>query len=212
MIDQKKNDWLATLFFQPDKSVQDIVNLGITPDNSSLQDREYYKNIPEIQEAFKNDRGEFDNQKFDSFYQSSLDLYNKVDKEKLSSTAMNTFTYDPMDYFAPLGGDVREVSPRLVRFANPERRNRGIVNLYETSGPSMSIREVAQTNKVFNTDTGKFESWTPNDWGGLSAITRPTLVLAQWDDDGEHVVGNRTVTHKKEILSLMITVILIMKH
>lgn len=197
MIDQKKNDWLATLFFQPDKSVQDIVNLGITPDNSSLQDREYYKNIPEIQEAFKNDRGEFDNQKFDSFYQSSLDLYNKVDKEKLSSTAMNTFTYDPMDYFAPLGGDVREVSPRLVRFANPERRNRGIVNLYETSGPSMSIREVAQTNKVFNTDTGKFESWTPNDWGGLSAITRPTLVLAQWDADGEHIVGNRTVTHKK---------------
>lgn len=197
MINQKKNDWLATLFFQPDKSIQDIVNLGITPDNSSLQDREYYKNIPEIQEAFKNDRGEFDDQKFNSFYQSSLDLYNKIDQEKLPSTAMNTFTYDPMDYFAPLGGDVREVSPRLVRFANPERRNRGIVNLYETSSSSMSIREVAQTNKVFNTETGKFENWTPNDWGGLSAITRPTLVLAQWDEDGEHIVDNRTVTHKK---------------
>lgn len=63
MMDQKKNDWLAALFFQPDKSVQELVNLGITPDNSNVKDREYYKGIPEIQEAFKNDRGEFDNQK-----------------------------------------------------------------------------------------------------------------------------------------------------
>lgn len=53
MMDQKKNDWLAALFFQPDKSVQELVNLGITPDNSNVKDREYYKGIPEIQEAFK---------------------------------------------------------------------------------------------------------------------------------------------------------------
>ena len=58
MMDQKKNDWLAALFFQPDKSVQELVNLGITPDNSNVKDREYYKGIPEIQEAFKNDRGD----------------------------------------------------------------------------------------------------------------------------------------------------------
>ena len=52
MMDQKKNDWLAALFFQPDKSVPELINLGITPDNSSVKDREYYKGIPEIQEAF----------------------------------------------------------------------------------------------------------------------------------------------------------------
>ena len=56
MMDQKKNDWLAALFFQPDKSVQELVNLGITPDNSNVKDREYYKGIPEIQEAFINDK------------------------------------------------------------------------------------------------------------------------------------------------------------
>ena len=51
MMDQKKNDWLAALFFQPDKSVQELVNLGITPDNSNVKDREYYKGIPEIQDG-----------------------------------------------------------------------------------------------------------------------------------------------------------------
>jgi hypothetical protein len=157
MMDQKKNDWLAALFFQPDKSVQELVNLGITPDNSNVKDREYYKGIPEIQEAFKNDRGEFDNQKFDTYYKDVLDLYNRADEANLASIAMDSFTYDPADYFAPLGGDVLDVSSRLVKFSNPERRSRGIVNLYETSGPTMSIREVAQTNKIFNYDTGKFE-------------------------------------------------------
>lgn len=196
MMDQKKNDWLAALFFQPDKSVQELVNLGVTPDNSNVKDREYYKGIPEIQEAFKNDRGEFDDQKFDTYYKDVLDLYNKADEANLASNAMESFKYDPMDYFAPLGKDVLDVSSRLVKFSNPERRSRGIVNLYETSGPTMSIREVAQTNKIFNYDTGKFEDWTPNDWGGLTSVTRPTLVLAQWDEDGTHEVNGRTVSHK----------------
>lgn len=196
MTDQKKNDWLAALFFQPDKSVQELVNLGVTPDNSSVKDREYYKGIPEIQEAFKNDRGEFDDQKFDTYYKDVLDLYNRADEANLASNAMESFKYDPMDYFAPLGGDVLDVSSRLVKFSNPDRRSRGIVNLYETSGPTMSVREVAQTNKIFNYETGKFEDWTPNDWGGLSSITRPTLVLAQWDEDGTHEVNGRVIPHK----------------
>lgn len=89
------------------------------------------------------------------------------------------------------------IRPKLVQFSNPERRSRGLSNLRESSAPTMSIREVAQTNKVFNYDTQQFEDWTPNDWGGLSAVTRPTLVLAQWDEDGEHEVNGRIVKHNK---------------
>ena len=53
MMDQKKNDWLAALFFQPDKSVQELVNLGITPDNSNVKDREYYKGIQKYKRRLK---------------------------------------------------------------------------------------------------------------------------------------------------------------
>lgn len=196
MIEQKKNDWLATLFFSPDKTPQDLANLGITADNSSLQEKEYYKSIPEIQEAFKNESGGFDNAKFDKYYQEVLDLYNYVDNAKLESTTVDFYSYDPYDYFAPSTGKKRDVAPRIVQFANPERRSRGLANLREASAPTMSLREVAQQNKVFNYDTQKFEDWTPNDWGGLSAITRPTLVFAQWDEDGTHIVNGREVTHK----------------
>lgn len=198
MIEQKKNDWLATLFFSPDKTPQDLANLGITTDNSSLQDKDYYKNIPQIQEAFKNESGNFDNVKFDKYYQGVLQLYNDTDNAKLGSTATDFYSYDPYDYFAPLGSKQRDIAPKIVQFANPERRrSRGLTNLRETSAPTMSLREVAQQNKVYNVETQKFEDWTPNEWGGLSAITRPALVLAQWDEDGEHKVGNRIVSHKK---------------
>ena len=197
MIEQKKNDWLATLFFSPNKTPQDLANLGITTDNSSLLDKEYYKKVPQIQEAFKDKSGNFDDNKFDQYYQTALKLYNDADNSKLVQDLQDFYEYDPNDYFAPIGGKVTNIRPKLVQFSNPERRSRGLSNLRESSAPTMSIREVAQTNKVFNYDTQQFEDWTPNDWGGLSAVTRPTLVLAQWDEDGEHEVNGRIVKHNK---------------
>ena len=197
MIEQKKNDWLATLFFSPNKTPQDLANLGITTDNSSLLDKEYYKKVPQIQEAFKDKSGNFDDNKFDQYYQTALKLYNDADNSKLVQDLQDFYEYDPNDYFAPIGGKVTNIRPKLVQFSNPERRSRGLSNLRESSAPTMSIREVAQTNKVFNYDTQQFEDWTPNDWGGLSAVTRSTLVLAQWDEDGEHEVNGRIVKHNK---------------
>lgn len=197
MIEQKKNDWLATLFFSPDKTPQDLANIGITTDNSSLQDRDYYKNIPEIQSAFKTDSGAFDENKFNKFYQDALELYNYADNEKVVADLTNFYNYDELSNFAPIGSNVTNDNPIFTRIKNPERRSRGLVNFREASAPTMSVREVGQQNKIFNVDTGKFEDWTPNDWGGLSAITRPTLVLAQWDEDGVHEVDGQQVAHRK---------------
>lgn len=198
MIEQKKNDWLATRFFSPDKTLQDLANLGITTDNSSLQEKDYYKKIPQIQEAFKTDSGNFDDFKFDKYYQDILTSYNEADNAKLVSTIMDSYNYDPYDYFAPIGSKVRDVSSKFVQFANPERRSRGLTNLRETSAPTMSLREVAQQNKVFNVETQQFEDWTPNSRGFWKSMSpwSPTLVFAQWDEDGTHEVNRRIVSHK----------------
>ena len=157
MIEQKKNDWLATLFFSPDKTPQDLANIGITTDNSSLQDRDYYKNIPEIQSAFKTDSGAFDENKFNKFYQDALELYNYADNEKVVADLTNFYNYDELSNFAPIGSNVTNDNPIFTRIKNPERRSRGLVNFREASAPTMSVREVGQQNKIFNVDTGKFE-------------------------------------------------------
>lgn len=197
MNEQKKNDWLATLFFSPEKTPRDLANFGITTDNSELKDIDYYKSIPQIQESFKKDNGSFDEDRFTKYYQEALRLYNDADNEQFTRNITEYYTYDANDIFAPFGSKEQKLGSTLVFTGNPARQSKGASNLKQTSAPTMSFREVGQQNKVFNWDTQEFEDWTPNDWGGLKAITRPTLVLAQWDDDGEHEVNGRIVSHKK---------------
>lgn len=197
-MENKKNDWFATLLFQPNMTLQDFANNDITPDNTSINTREYYKNIPQVIEAFKNEKGQFDETKFDTFYQSALSVYNDYANSKFENKLLETFEYDPFDYFAPAGSKIKDNLPSLEVTANPERRSAGLENIFGRGNSTMSVREVAQQNKVFNWDTQTFEDWTPNEKGGIwKALKRPTLVLATWDDDGTHEVNGRILQHKK---------------
>lgn len=195
---QKKNDWLATLFYSPDKTIQDLADYGITTDNSALQSRDYYKNSPSVQEAFTDQHGNFDNAKFNSFYEDALYLYNMAEELNIEGNMVNTFEYDPLDVLAPVGAKRKDLTSSIYQVANPQRQSVGLVGINKISDPTMSIREVAQTSKVFNWETQQFEDWTPNEHGGFfGGWTMPTLVLAQWDEDGTHEINGRIFSHKK---------------
>lgn len=60
----------------------------------------------------------------------------------------------------------------------------------------MSMREVGQTNKIFNPETGEFEDKTPNDLSFWDVMGN-NLVLASWDEDGTHEEYGRIIQHKK---------------
>lgn len=197
-MEPRKNDWLATLFFSPDKSIQDLADLGITTDNSSLQDREHYKNIPTIQDAFKNDDGNFDNEKYNSFYNDVLYLYNEAEKNNIVGNIINTYEYAPGDIFAPIGANRKDSNASIYQTINPERRSVSLTSIGAISDPTMSTREVGQTSNVFNWETQQFEDWSPNDRSGLiGGLTMPTLVLAKWEEDGTHEWNGRILNHKK---------------
>ena len=53
----KKNDWFATLLYNPDLSLAELEQLNIIPENSALLKKEDYKNIPEVKEAFSDKDG-----------------------------------------------------------------------------------------------------------------------------------------------------------
>lgn len=197
-MEPRKNDWLATLFFSPDKSIQDLADLGITTDNSSLQDREHYKNIPAIQDAFKTNDGNFDNEKYNSFYNDVLYLYNEAEKNNIVGNIINTYEYAPGDIFAPIGANRKDSNASIYQTINPERRSVSLTSIGTISDPTMSTREVGQTSNVFNWETQQFEDWSPNDRGGLiGGLTTPTLVLAKWEEDGTHEWNGRILNHKK---------------
>jgi hypothetical protein len=102
-MEQKKNDWVATLFFNSDKSLQELANLGFTVENSDIKDKSYYKLKPEIQQAFVKENGEFNEVEFNNFYNSALELYNDEENKNMEVSIMSNFEYDHDDPLAPVG-------------------------------------------------------------------------------------------------------------
>lgn len=193
----KKHDWFAATYFSPDKTPQDLANLGITPDTSTLLDKDSYKEMDAVKKQFINESGEFDDRAFTNAYNGALELWNYAENEKITANLAEMYEYDAYNYTRPLDSKIRDTRPILTEVINPFGQNRGAINFRQASAPTLSVREAAQKSLVFNVDTQSFEKWTPNDWGGLSALTRPALVLAQWETDGEEIINGRTVSHKK---------------
>ena len=93
----KQNDWLATLLYQPNLSIEDLNSLGITPDNTELKSRDDYKSLSAIQDAFKTDSGNFDEKAFNNFYDSALLAYNQYADESAAGNIADNYKFDPFD-------------------------------------------------------------------------------------------------------------------
>lgn len=194
---QKQNDWFATRLFQPDFTLVDFYAHGITPDNSTLKSKEDYKDIPEVQEYFKDKSGQFNEKEFDKFYETSLALYNQYDNDEVEKRLVEAYAHDPYEWYTPGNLTFREVGSKIVLGTNPLYESQGIEGLLYTGAGQFSIREIAQRELVKDQD-GNTLDWSPNDKGGLfKALTRPTLVLAQYDEDTEEIIDGQVVKHKK---------------
>ena len=194
---QKQNDWFATRLFQPNFTLVDFYAHGITPDNSTLKSKEDYKDIPEVQEYFKDKSGQFNEKEFDKFYETSLALYNQYDNDEVEKRLVEAYAHDPYEWYTPGNLTFREVGSKIVLGTNPLYESQGIEGLLYTGAGQFSIREIAQRELVKDQD-GNTLDWSPNDKGGLfKALTRPTLVLAQYDEDTEEIIDGQVIKHKK---------------
>lgn len=159
---------------------------GITPDTTGMQDEDYYKNIPQVQERFKNkNTGEFDDNAFKQFYNSALRSYNEFAEipfvEKMLDE-IGTTPYDSSRISRP-ERTVRNISAVLTPFHDKNRTTYGTANLWETGTPTFSDREVAQANFVRDENGNKLD-WTPNDHAGIfKSLFNPALVYASYDED-----------------------------
>lgn len=193
----KPNDWIATILYQPNMSLDDLNTVGVTPDNTSLKDKDYYMGLDAVKEAFTDKDGKFKEADFNTFYDSAQLLYNQYADKLAASEVEKNYTYDPFDW--RYDGKTSDVQSTITFDKNPMMESDNIKALGIHTTSPFSIREIAQTERVFNYETGQFEDWTPNDKGGLlEGLLRPTLVLATWDEDGIHQdETGRTIEHKK---------------
>lgn len=188
-----KNDWLVAGLNNPDFTTSDFSNIAdMTTDNTQLLSRDeylksdYIKNNP----AFQDTIGNFSNEKFNEYYKKRVQDFGDFQEEEITKgPALDMFDIDRTET-----SKIQDIKFDIRRGNNPDRQAIGIEGVNVWSDPEYSKRELAKQNKVYNTETGRFEDYTVNDHTLVSNPIewikdqfRDPLVLATYDEDGTHV-------------------------
>lgn len=182
----KEHDYFLELMSNPTFSPKDFQLVGLNSENTGIQDKSKYKNSQVIQDNLMfQTNGKFDEAKFDKAYEQALYQYN--DLARLSQ-AEKPFFRD--DIFAPkeLRGDSEKPEFKIQKIANPLRQKQSFVNFGIKEDPTMSVREIAESNPVFDYKTGKWTDSPNETW--FDNFLNPK-VLAQWDFNADEN-GNPT--------------------
>lgn len=195
-----QNDWLALFMFNKGLEVDKLPNLGITASNTDLKPKDDYMNIPEVQERFKKKDGSFDQDAFDKYYDGALKTYNEFVSDEFDKELVDEYIYAPYDLSVLNPEDVKLPEVYVRKVANPTAKTYGMTMLGIEDPGRLSIREAAQNSKVWDYDAKEWLDFTPNDddkRGLFDFWTMPSLVLAQWEEDGEHIQNGVLVRHQK---------------
>ena len=202
------NDMLLNMLANDSFTVSDFKAVGLSADNTKLESEERYKQSQMIQDnhLFKDDEGNFNDELFHQYYLEATDFYNKLaDDTYIENITQNTF-YSKDNIFAPEGSKTIDETPRFVVSSNPFLQNNSLTRVGKKGDRTLSISEIAQKQKVFNTKSNTFEDESVNDrafgnnpFKWLGDLFSEPLVIAQWDEDGEHVdlLTGEKKTHKK---------------
>lgn len=209
MNESKEYDIFLNMLDNSDKSLSDLMLAGMNIDNSYLLDKEKYKSNEQIKEAFTNSSGSFDEPAFDKFYDSALMFYNKMSDDKYEDEVKKQMTYHRDNIYTPV--EQREKAPQYkwAITPNPFEITYGIGELGKAGERTKSVEEIAQTKKVLLNPTEAGEDFKNAKWGdtpndSFFPYFFNTLVLAQYDEDGEHKdpLTGEVVQHKKGDLKL----------
>lgn len=189
----------AVMLNQPDASFEDMIMHGVTADNTTIRDRDYYKNIDAVKnnDFFKDKDGNFDNIKFNNFYDSVVNAYNSFSKDDYQQKIIDGLAKDPLDWTQPFNNNVKDVSAVItVGKGDFGHRSKGVTGIGTIGDQIFSMREIAQDSRVRDKD-GNILDWSPNSRGFFKSIFDPAYVLATYDDNGYHTENGIQVAHKK---------------
>lgn len=194
---EKQNDYFLNLLSNPTFSATDFTQVGLSVNNTSIQDKSVYLNSDYIKnlDIFKTN-GNFDQSKFDNFYDYAKKGYTDLTSIQESEDLGNTWMAYRNDISMP--EYLRDNKPqfKIEKVQNPLRQQSGFVTFGLKENPTQSIREIAQTQLVEDPETGEYKE-SPNDtW--FDNFLNPK-VFATYDEDGTHEdpITGEIVSHKK---------------
>ena len=202
------NDMILNLLANDSFTVSDFKAAGLTANNTKLESEQKYLQSEMIQEnqLFKDADGNFSEDLFHQYYLHATSFYNDlVDDSYIEDITKNTF-YSKDNIFAPGDSPKIDETPQFVTSPNPFLQSNSLTRVGKKGDRTLSIAEIAQSQKVYDSKTNQFKEESVNDralgqnaFKWLGDIFSEPLVIAQWDEDGEHIdllTGERK-THKK---------------
>ena len=196
-----KNDWIIASLNNPTLDISDLSSVGeLNTSNTQFLSKDQYlkSNFIQKNDAFKDQFGNFSKDKFDGFYEAQAARWRDFQSNEFP-TGVELDAFDTASNKAK--AKVKDINFSIGPTYNPDRVQIGVEGWRTTSKKTKSESEIAQSQKIFNPETGKFESETPEDYALFSSpvkwvqnLFNDPLVLAQYEQDEVDSEGNK---HKK---------------
>lgn len=193
----KENDLFLNQLVNPEFSAFDFKVAGLDTTNTSIQDKSVYKNLDFVKNnTALQTNGKFDEAKFDAMYDYAMSNYNQMANNAVSEDIGRHAEFFRDNIYAPAEKRKQDLGYSVQRVANPLREQKSTVRVGEIKENPLSLREIAQTQRVWDSKTDSWQD-APND--SFFANFADTRVLAQWDEDGTHEdpITGEIVEHKK---------------
>ena len=196
---KRENDIFVSTLLNPEANINDLIQGGVTANNTQLLTPEQYKDLDFIKKQFSDKKDNFDEELFNRVYEAAAAKFNDLATVQSYKDLEKLGTYNPNDIYTPFGAKQEAKGATISRVRNPFEQTTGIRSLFGAQDSEKSVRELAQKNKIFDTETGKYLDKSAEDLGLFGGLFSKPLVYATWDEDGTHFdpTLGRDVTHRK---------------
>lgn len=198
----KPNDIFVATFNSPDASLLDFLRSGINASNTSKLKKEEYQNTPFVKKRFTDEKGVFNQDAFDKFYEKAEQNFNLLADENALQGLKEYLTYGKDSMYKPYNAKEQDTSYKAETFKNnPLNRSIGITGLNQKSEPKFTEEEAAQTNRIWDSKNKKWLNVSAEDRNFFKKALGETLVYAKYDKTGEQVnpvTGERGYHYKGE--------------
>ncbi len=188
-----KNDWIIANLNNPDFTAADFKNIGgFTLDNTELLPKSKYLESDKILKnpVFQDESGQFDKNKFDTYYNNQAEKFGNFQHD----SNIDNYEYGFWDVFRKPESRVRNPQFTIDKVPNPTHQSWGVLGVNVQGERTKSDRELAEKQKIYDWNEGKFKDETPEDSALFNNPIRfiknlfsEPLVLAKYEEDTDEI-------------------------
>lgn len=195
---QKQNDAFVSFLSNPNATVKDYLQNGITAENTQLLSLEEYKETPLVKKKFSDENGVFNQDLFEKAYTVAAEKYFELGDEE---GFQNFLEYSPTSRYSPIGSKMFVTDFSAEVGNNPTARSKGLTGLHSLGKQYLTEEELAQQGKIWDSENKKWLPQTAESRNIFKKAFGKTLVYAKYDTSGYQanpITGEMGLHHEGE--------------